>query len=135
MKHYSDQPEYLPNILDELITHLPLLRLQIEKMNDRILLKNDVHELATRAIALRFKEDQQVDIQDILKTRRGSDDSFRLWKVYKVIHENLLDPNYMIGKVKENNSVVYRKPKTPKGLNFVIDFNVNMWNLALEYIK
>jgi hypothetical protein len=133
MKHYSNQPEYLPAVMQELVEHLPLLKLQINKMYSKILTTAEVKKFAEKAIAFRFLN-KVVDIKDVLKVHREADEGNRLWKVYNRVHENLLLPNYEVGTVK-NNETRYRKPKTPTGINFVIDFNVNIWNLAQDVLK
>jgi hypothetical protein len=133
MKHYSDQPEYLPKVMQELVEHLPLLKLQINKMYSKILTSAETREFAEKAIKLRFL-DKVVNVKDVLKVHREADEGNRLWKVYNRVHENLLVPHYEVGTVK-NNETKYRKPKTPTGINFVIDFNVDMWNLAQDFLK
>lgn len=136
LKHYAQDPEQLPKVLAQLKAKLPLVKLKIQTFHDTLLTSQQMEEFTKRAITLRYGDKYDIDYRDVLKAQRPEDQGNRLWKVYNRVHENLLHPDYTVGlKDKEGNvlSGRTRKPKTPTGINFILNFNVKMWNLAEEY--
>lgn len=136
LKHYADDPEQLSKVLNVLKIKLPLVKLKIQNFYDTLLTTSQMEDFARRAINIRYKDKYEVDIQDVLKVQRPQDEGNRLWKVYNRVHENLLNPQYEVGVIKTEHSkknTKVRKPKSPKGINFILNFNLQLWNLAEEY--
>ena len=68
------------------------LAAQVERMEQRRLLKDEQLTLAERALALRFPQPEQSGMQpsQLLTCRRAEDVGDDLWRVYNRCQENLL---------------------------------------------
>jgi len=108
------------------------LAVQVERMEQRRLLKDEQLTLAERALALRFPEPAQSGMQpsQLLTCRRAEDVGDDLWRVYNRCQENLLRGGL------SRRSVTGRVTRT-RGISSIrrdVQLNGQLWDLAAQVL-
>jgi len=133
MRHMGYTFEELQAQIKEMVELLPLTVESMNKMKQIELSKDQTKELAKKALATRFTEEQveafNIDLDKLLEPTRDEDKGTDLWSVFNVIQEKIIDGDftYMIGT---------RVRKARKVKNFKQDMEINqkLFATAAEFM-
>jgi len=132
IRHYGYDFETLQNTIKEMVEKLPLTVESMNKFKSTKLSQKQAEEFATKALAVRFPEDElsniSVDINGLLVPTRNEDKGDDLWSIFNVVQEKLVHGMF-------NYSYAGKNRKAPKIKNFRQDMALNekLYDLALEY--
>jgi hypothetical protein len=132
MRHMGYTFEELQAQIRAMVEQLPLTVESMNKMKLIELSEDQTKDLAKKALATRFTEEQveafNIDIDKLLEPTRPEDKGTDLWSVFNVIQEKIIegDFNYNAG----NKS---RKARRIKNFNQDLKVNKELFELALEF--
>ncbi len=132
LRHMGYTFEELQAKIKEMVERLPLTVESMNKMKQTQLDEEQAVELATRALATRFTEEEMtritIDAKLLLEPTRPEDKGTDLWSIFNVIQEKIIegDFNYNAG----NKS---RKARRIKNFNQDLKVNKELFELALEF--
>ena len=132
LRHMGYTFEELQAKIKEMVERLPLTVESMNKMKQIQLDEEQAVELATRALATRFTEEEMtritIDAKLLLEPTRPEDKGTDLWSIFNVIQEKIIegDFNYNAG----NKS---RKARRIKNFNQDLKVNKELFELALEF--
>lgn len=123
------------NVVDEVVAaalniaeRFESLAAQVERMEHRQLFKNEQHDFAARALALRFEEAVKAGMQPsaLLAVRRVEDSGSDLWSVLNRVQENLMHGGL------SRRSATGRLTRTQRITSIREDVRINsgLWDLA-----
>ena len=127
------------NIVDEVIAgalqvaeRFESLAAQVERMEQRRLLKDEQLTLAERALALRFPEPAQSGMQpsQLLTCRRAEDVGDDLWRVYNRCQENLLRG----GLSRRSATGRLTRMRAIRSIRRDVELNGKLWDLATQML-
>jgi hypothetical protein len=127
------------NIVDEVIAgalevaeRFESLAAQVERMEQRRLLKDEQLTLAERALALRFPEAAQSGMppSQLLTCRRVEDVGDDLWRVYNRCQENLLRG----GLSRRSAMGRLTRTRAIRSIRRDVELNGSLWDLATEML-
>jgi len=133
MRHMGYTFEELQKQIRAMVEQLPLTVESMNKMKQTQLSEEQAKELATKALAARFKEDElkniTVDLDKLLEPTRDEDKGKDLWSVFNVIQEKILegDFQYMAG-------VKIRKARKVKNFKQDMEINQKLFAVAAEFV-
>lgn len=128
-KGYSFQE--LKKTVMELVEELPVTVETLNKFREVVLSDEQKHELAMKAIGIRFGENgAEVDVQEILKPTRKEDEGSDLWTVFNVIQEKMVRGKFKYKTIKGRNKTA----RTIKNFNRDVKLNEELYQLAESYI-
>ena len=133
MRHMGYTFEELQKQIRAMVEQLPLTVESMNKMKQTQLTEEQAKELATKALAARFKEDElkniTVDLDKLLEPTRDEDKGKDLWSVFNVIQEKILegDFQYMAG-------VKIRKARKVKNFKQDMEINQKLFAVAAEFV-
>ncbi len=125
------------NVVDEVVTgalkvaeRFESLALQVERMEQRRLLKDEQLAFAERALALRFPEPAESGMQpsQLLTCRRTDDVGDDLWRVYNRCQENLLRG----GLSRRSASGRLTRTRAISSIRRDVELNGKLWDLAAQ---
>ena len=133
MRHMGYTFEELQAQIREMVEQLPLTVESMNKMKQIQLTDEQAQDLAKKALATRFTEEQieavNIDLDKLLEPTRPEDKGTDLWSVFNVIQEKIIDGDftYMIGT---------RVRKARKVKNFKQDMEINqkLFATAAEFM-
>jgi len=133
MRHMGYTFEELQSQIRTMVEQLPLTVESMNKMKLIELSEDQTKDLAKKALATRFTEEQveafNIDIDKLLEPTRPEDKGTDLWSVFNVIQEKIIDGDftYMIGT---------RVRKARKVKNFKQDMEINqkLFATAAEFM-
>lgn len=132
IRHYGYDFETLQNTIKEMVEKLPLTVESMNKFKATKLDNEQAKDFATKAIALRFSEDEMsnisVDVDGLLVPTRDEDSGDDLWSVFNVIQEKLVN-----GMFTYSYSTKNRKARKIKNFRQDMALNEKLYDLALEY--
>lgn len=132
LRHMGYTFEELQAKIKEMVERLPLTVESMNKMKQIILDEEKAIELATRALATRFTEDEMtritVDAKLLLEPTRPEDRGSDLWSVFNVIQEKIIE-----GDFSYNAGSKSRKARRIKNFNQDLKVNKELFELALEF--
>ena len=128
-KGYSFQE--LKKTVMELVEELPVTVETLNKFREVVLSEEQKHELAMKAIGIRFGENgAEVDVQEILKPTRKEDEGSDLWTIFNVIQEKMVRGKFKYKTIKGRNKTA----RTIKNFNRDVKLNEELYQLAESYI-
>ena len=128
-KGYSFQE--LKKTVMELVEELPVTVETLNKFREVVLSDEQKHELAMKAIGIRFGENgAEVDVQEILKPTRKQDEGSDLWTVFNVIQEKMVRGKFKYKTIKGRNKTA----RTIKNFNRDVKLNEELYQLAESFI-
>ena len=116
-----------------MVEQLPLTVESMNKMKQIQLSEDQTLELAKKALASRFTEDQveafNIDLEKLLEPTRPEDKGTDLWSVFNVIQEKIIDGDftYMIG-------TRIRKARKVKNFKQDMEINQKLFATAAEFL-
>jgi hypothetical protein len=133
MRHMGYTFEELQVQIRAMVEQLPLTVESMNKMKQIQLTDEQAQDLAKKALATRFTEEQieavNIDLDKLLEPTRDEDKGTDLWSVFNVIQEKIIDGDftYMIGT---------RVRKARKVKNFKQDMEINqkLFATAAEFM-
>jgi hypothetical protein len=133
MRHMGYTFEELQAQIRAMVEQLPLTVESMNKMKLIELSEDQTKDLAKKALATRFTEEQveafNIDLDKLLEPTRPEDKGTDLWSVFNVIQEKIIDGDftYMIGT---------RVRKARKVKNFKQDMEINqkLFATAAEFL-
>ena len=133
MRHMGYTFEELQEQIRAMVEQLPLTVESMNKMKQIQLSEEQTVDLAKKALASRFTEEQveafNIDLEKLLEPTRPEDKGTDLWSVFNVIQEKIIDGDftYMIGT---------RVRKARKVKNFKQDMEINqkLFATAAEFM-
>ena len=132
IRHYGYDFETLQNTIKEMVEKLPLTVESMNKFKATKLNNEQAKDFATKAVALRFTEDEMsnisVDVDGLLVPTRDEDNGDDLWSIFNVIQEKLLN-----GMFNYSYSTKNRKARKIKNFRQDMVLNEKLYDLALEY--
>jgi len=132
LRHMGYTFEELQAKIKEMVERLPLTVESMNKMKQIQLDEEKAIELATRALATRFTEEEMtritIDAKLLLEPTRPEDKGSDLWSIFNVIQEKIIDGdfNYIAGSKS-------RKARRIKNFNQDLKVNKELFELALEF--
>lgn len=100
-------------------------------MSQRVLTYDESHDLAERALTLRWSKYQPITPEEVLRPRRAADVGQSLWLTYQRIQENLVR-----GGMRGVASTQRRIGITGlRSVNANRKVNVGLWDLATQYLE
>lgn len=128
-KGYSFQE--LKKTVMELVEELPVTVETLNKFREVVLSEEQKHELAMKAIGIRFGENgAEVDVQEILKPTRKEDEGSDLWTIFNVIQEKMVRGKFKYKTIKGRNKTA----RTIKNFNRDVKLNEELYQLAESFI-
>lgn len=132
LRHMGYTFEELQEKIKAIIDQLPLTVETMNKMKQVRLDEKQAVELATRALATRFTEEEMtritVDAKLLLEPTRPEDKGNDLWSIFNVIQEKIID-----GDFNYNAGSKSRKARRIKNFNQDLKVNKELFELALEF--
>lgn len=131
--HMGYEFEVLQEQIRNLVENLPLTIDSMNKMRETELEEEQILEFAQRALECRFTDNEllniNVDVEDLVFPKRTADKGNDLWKVFNVVQERIINGNF-----EYSNGVKVRKARKIKNFKQNMKVNVDLFNLALEYV-
>lgn len=127
IKHNEKNVQMLPEIIGKFNHKTEVVLNEFKKLKDVQLSSTQMYQLASEAAKLRFKDEIEFDINQLLKVNRKEDEDDSLWSVYNRIQENLTQSNILIDR--DGNLI--------SGINNVEDdvkINQQLFELAYELV-
>lgn len=103
----------------------------MRSMSEVHLTDEQQREFATRAVALRWKDDVPVELDDVLQARRIQDVGDSLWLTYQRTQEALIKGG-MVGRTRSNK---VQSVRALKSVARDLTINTKLWDLATEYLE
>ena len=132
LRHMGYTFEELQAKIKEMVERLPLTVESMNKMKQIQLDEEKAIELATRALATRFTEEEMtritVDAKLLLEPTRPEDKGTDLWSIFNVIQEKIIE-----GDFNYNAGSKSRKARRIKNFNQDLKVNKELFELALEF--
>jgi len=132
LRHMGYTFEELQAKIKEMVERLPLTVESMNKMKQIQLDEEKAIELATRALATRFTEEEMtritVDAKLLLEPTRPEDKGNDLWSIFNVIQEKIIE-----GDFSYNAGSKSRKARRIKNFNQDLKVNKELFELALEF--
>lgn len=132
IRHYGYDFETLQNTIKEMVEKLPLTVESMNKFKSTKLSQKQAEEFATKALAVRFPEDElsniSVDVNGLLVPTRNEDKGDDLWSIFNVIQEKLVHGMFNYSYAGKN-----RKARKIKNFRQDMVLNEKLYDLALEY--
>ena len=131
IRHKGYSFEELKKTVMELVEELPVTVETLNKFREVVLSEEQKHELAMKAIGIRFGENgAEVDVQEILKPTRKEDEGSDLWTVFNVIQEKMVRGKFKYKTIKGRNKTA----RTIKNFNRDVKLNEELYQLAESFI-
>ena len=132
LRHMGYTFEELQAKIKEMVERLPLTVESMNKMKQIQLDEEQAVELATRALATRFTEEEMtritIDAKLLLEPTRPEDKGTDLWSIFNVIQEKIIE-----GDFNYNAGSKSRKARRIKNFNQDLKVNKELFELALEF--
>ena len=134
IKHIGDREGDVRSAIESITAFKPVLEHKIQTFERIHLLEEEKRAFARSAVALRFEEHLEVDIDDLLFPQRIEDERDDLYTVFNVIQENLLRGN-VSGFNKETGRRFTSKEITSIAKD--VEVNQGLWDIAerIAHIK
>jgi len=132
MRHMGYTFEELQAQIRAMVEQLPLTVESMNKMKLIELSEDQTKDLAKKALATRFTEEQveafNIDLEKLLEPTRPEDKGSDLWSVFNVIQEKILDGDftYITGAKS-------RKARKVKNFKQDMEINQKLFAMAAEY--
>ena len=131
IRHKGYSFEELKKTVMELVEKLPVTVETLNKFREVTLSEEQKHELALKAVGIRFGENgAEVDVQEILKPTRKEDEGSDLWTVFNVIQEKVVRGNFKYKTIKGLNKTA----RSIKNFNRDLQLNEQLYELAESFI-
>ena len=131
IRHKGYSFEELKKTVMELVEELPVTVETLNKFREVVLSDQQKHELAMKAIGIRFGENgAEVDVQELLKPTRKEDEGSDLWTVFNVIQEKVVRGNFKYKTIKGRNKTA----RSIKNFNRDLQLNEQLYELAESFI-
>ena len=131
IRHKGYSFEELKNTVMELVEKLPVTVETLNKFREVTLSEEQKHELALKAVGIRFGENgAEVDVQELLKPTRKEDEGSDLWTVFNVIQEKVVRGNFKYKTIKGRNKTA----RSIKNFNRDLQLNEQLYELAESFI-
>ena len=98
IKHNNKNIQMLPEIIGQFNSKAEAVLNEFKKLKGVQLSPAQMSQLALEAAELRFGDEIEFDINQLLKTNRKEDEGDNLWSVYNRIQENLTQSNLLIDR-------------------------------------
>jgi len=132
IRHYGYDFETLQATIKEMVEKLPLTVDSMNKFKSTKLNDEQAKDFASKAIALRFPEEElsniHVDVDGLLLPTRNEDQGDDLWSIFNVIQEKLVHGMFNYSYANKN-----RKARRIKNFRQDMVLNEKLYDLALEY--
>jgi hypothetical protein len=132
MRHSGYSFEQLKETIDQAMNQLPSVVSKINSFNQIIMSKEQQHEFAQKAFALRSYQDRQLtesELEEFLTPRRREDEGDSLWVVFNKIQESVIRGGYHITNKKNK----IRRAKSIKNIQQDLKLNLDLWEMAESY--
>jgi hypothetical protein len=131
IRHKGYSFEELKKTVMELVEKLPVTVETLNKFREVTLSEEQKHELAMKAIGIRFGENgAEVDINELLKPVRKEDEGSDLWTIFNVIQEKMVRGNFKYKTAKGRNKTA----RSIKNFNRDLQLNEQLYELAESFI-
>jgi hypothetical protein len=131
IRHKGYSFEELKKTVMELVEKLPVTVETLNKFREVTLSEEQKHELAMKAIGIRFGENgAEVDINELLKPVRKEDEGSDLWTIFNVIQEKMVRGNFKYKTLKGRNKTA----RSIKNFNRDLQLNEQLYELAESFI-
>ena len=131
IRHKGYSFEELKKTVMELVEKLPVTVETLNKFREVTLSEEQKHELAMKAIGIRFGENgAEVDINELLKPVRKEDEGSDLWTIFNVIQEKMVRGNFKYKTAKGRNKTA----RSIKNFNRELQLNEQLYELAESFI-
>ena len=132
LRHMGYTFEELQAKIKEMVERLPLTVESMNKMKQIQLDEEQAVELATRALATRFTEEEMtritIDAKLLLEPTRPEDKGTDLWSIFNVIQEKIIEGDFNYNACNKS-----RKARRIKNFNQDLKVNKELFELALEF--
>ena len=132
IRHYGYNFETLQDTIKQIVERLPLTIESMNKFKSKKLNQIQAEELATKALSVRFSENElsniSIDINGLLTPTREEDKGNDLWSIFNVLQEKLVHGMFNYSYAGKN-----RKARKIKNFNQDMVLNEKLYDLALEY--
>jgi len=98
IKHNEKNQHHLPEIIGNFNLKTSGVLEEFKKLKEVQLSSKQRSELAFKAAGLRFGDDVNFDVEQLLNSHRKEDEGDSLWSVYNRIQENLTQSNLLIDR-------------------------------------
>ena len=137
IRHINYTFETLRTVVTDIVEKVPYVVSTMNDMKNTILSNENKKELATAVVKIRKEMDdnQQIaldeaTIMDILMPVREEDKGDDLWTVFNVCQEKMIKGGFH--SVGKNNKL--RKQRGITSIKKDIEYNQQLWNLAMNYL-
>ena len=131
IRHKGYSFEELKKTVMELVEKLPVTVETLNKFREVTLSEEQKHELAMKAIGIRFGENgAEVDINELLKPVRKEDEGSDLWTIFNVIQEKMVRGNFKYKTAKGRNKTA----RSIKNFNRDLQLNEQLYELAESFM-
>ena len=137
IRHINYTFETLRTVVTDIVEKVPYVVSAMNDMKNTILSNENKKELATAVVKIRKEMDdnQQIaldeaTIMDILMPVREEDKGDDLWTVFNVCQEKMIKGGFH--SVGKNNKL--RKQRGITSIKKDIEYNQQLWNLAMNYL-
>jgi hypothetical protein len=132
VKHIGDIGLEIGKAITKFAETCPLIFSKVDKMTKQELTNFQAMHFAKQAAKMRFKDENAVDINAVLKARRSEDDNLTLWNVFNKVQENLIKPTSDLKLTTKDNK--QRKARPLTNIDTKVKLNRDLWHLAEEYL-
>jgi len=129
IRHFGYTFEVLQEKINEVISKLPGLVQKINLFTSKELTQDQMLDFAQRAVKLRIKENQTVDLESLLSSTRTQDSGNSLWAVFNRVQEKVIGGDFSYTGRRKT-----RKARSIKSFQQDIKINEQLFELAESYI-
>lgn len=131
IRHKGYSFDELKGTVMDLVEKLPVTVETLNKFREVTLSEEQKHELAMKAIGIRFGENgAEVDVEELLKPTRKEDEGSDLWTIFNVIQEKMVRGKFKYKTIKGRNKTA----RPIKNFNRDIELNEQLYQLAESFI-
>jgi hypothetical protein len=132
IRHMGYSFETLKSLITQAVEALPLTVDSMNKMKEITLTQIEIEEFVSKALDIRFTPEKAknivIDTNELLTPVRNEDMGKDIWSIFNVIQEKLVT-----GNLNYFNGIKSRKVRPIKNFNQDLQFNSELFELALAY--
>ncbi|MBE0305403.1 DUF932 domain-containing protein [Leptospira interrogans] len=133
-RHYKADLDAIKDWVVEILFGFNDLADDIRFLKAKVLNSSQVQEFANTALDYRFQSDlreyRRYLVESILRVRRNEDDGNTTWKVLNRVQESIIKG--LASYPDKNKYMRYIKCRPIQGMDRLISFNTDLWQLAKE---
>ena len=133
VKHIGELPMQVEEAVSKFVDAVPLVFRKVDQMVNTQINVLEAHSFVREAVKLRFKDENAVQVDDVLKVHRAEDDNNSLWSVFQRVQENLIK-SYDGFKAQSTNNKT-RKVRSITNIDANVRINKGLWQLAEQFLR